>query len=91
MLELKGARTLCEGMSRTKQAKGNRSGHLSEMQPKGTLCKEMRREKYFKTSVNWDNRRCHEYKEKTQQDVINLEAIVGSYCLVTNIVRTCKS
>jgi hypothetical protein len=52
MLELQGARTLCEGMPRTKQAKGNISGHLLEMQPKGTLCKEMQREKHFKTSEN---------------------------------------
>jgi hypothetical protein len=39
-------------MSRTKHAKGKISGHLSEMQPKGTLCKEMQGEKHFKTSEN---------------------------------------
>jgi hypothetical protein len=28
------------------------AGHLSKMQQKGALCKEMRREKHFKTSEN---------------------------------------
>jgi hypothetical protein len=31
------------------------------------------------------------YKEETQQDVANLEELVCHYCLLMNIVRTCKS
>jgi hypothetical protein len=30
------------------------------------------------------------YKEKTQQDIANLEELVCHYCLVINIVGTCK-
>jgi hypothetical protein len=61
------------------------------MQPKGALCKEMHREKYFKTSVNGLTEGCHRYKVKTQQGVANLEEFECNHCLVLNIVRTCKS
>jgi hypothetical protein len=71
MLELHGAQTFCGEMSRIEQAKGNKSGHLSEMQPKGTLCNKMPREKYIQTPVNGDNQRCPEFKEKTQLGVAN--------------------
>jgi hypothetical protein len=39
----------------------------------------------------WDNRRCRQYKEKTQQGVVNLKEFVCNYSLVINIVRTGKS
>jgi hypothetical protein len=91
MLELQGAWTLCEGMSRTKHAKGNRSGHLSEMQPKGTLLQGDEKRKALQDFRRWDNCRGSHYKEKTQQGVTNLEEFVCNYYLVINIVRSCKS
>jgi hypothetical protein len=40
---------------------------------------------------SWDDCRGSHYKVKTQQVVANLEELVYHYCLVINIVRTCKS
>jgi hypothetical protein len=38
-----------------------------------------------------DNRRCRQYKEKTQQGVANLEEFVCNYCLVINIIRIVRA
>jgi hypothetical protein len=65
--------------------------HLLHMQTTGTLFRSMQREKYLKTSVTGITEGCRKYKEKTQQGVANLKEIVCNYCLVINIVRTCKS
>jgi hypothetical protein len=61
-----------------KQAKRNKSCHLSEMQPKGTLCNKMSREKYIQSPVNGDNQRCPEFKEKTQPGVANWKRVFSA-------------
>jgi hypothetical protein len=50
----------------------------------------MRGEKHFKTSENGITEDAANTRRR-QQSVANLKEFVCNYCLVINIVRTCKS